>query len=70
MKLLGIAEDMALAALYGARVDLSRARRMGWPYDALRLATINDAIDYIEVRQAIRFRFRFRVARWVVRVRG
>ena len=65
MTILGMAEDMALAVLYGARVDLSRARRMGWPYDALRLAAVNNAIDYIEVRQAIRFR----VARRVVRVR-
>lgn len=65
MTLLGMAEDMALAVLYGARVDLNRARRMGWPYDALRLAAVNNAIDYIEVRQAIRFR----VARRVVRVR-
>jgi hypothetical protein len=65
MNLLGMAEDMALAVLYRARVDLSRARRMGWPYDALRLAAINGAIDYIEVRQAIRFRAVRRVVRVV-----
>jgi hypothetical protein len=66
MTILGMAEDMALAVLYGARVDLNRAKRMGWEYDPLRLAAVNDAIDYIEVRQSIRFR----VARRVVRVFG